>query len=228
MILSLINRYLPKQSNSLYLRSRIETNFKTDITVIFQPKSKPFATIEQLKCIIKIIKENYPESTFQIISFINFSENVEDVSKLIRSVKNDNRIQWEQTRSNYFENFVIGCARATGKVIVDAQYLSNEIYGLLNREPMFIHFAERNVESIFGTMNKNKYLLPVSISKFAANKLFCSVPNVPYGYAKSLYQTAERENIAVVIFRSKNEPLVDDPVEIIITEVVTKFLEKYK
>ena len=221
LAVSVYQYYKPRKSKYSQYYDQTQ-NFPTDLTVIYRASGTLQAAREQISAIISLIQENYPQDfTFQLIVFISPNLSNEAKNALTKPFESDSRISWIEMEIDILQTFMCGCARATGKVIVEAKYLAIEIASVKDRQPEFIDFQERNVETIFHTPNKYNYLIPIAISKISAEKLFPRMPFIQYGYSKLLYNLANQQNTSVRIISSRYEPVMTSPIEILLTELFT-------
>ena len=226
---SIFRHYFPKTSKYDQYKGTNTEMVQTDLTVIYYAKGSVEAIIGQIQALIELITETYKDDetfTFQIAIFHRFSNYIENSYELIKPFRNDNRLAWFYMEEDPFQNFVAGCAKAKGKVIVSADYIAAEIGSVKNREPEFIDFQERKVEKIFREPNKLKYLMPIAISKLTAERILPHVPFVSYGYSLSIHNMAVSAKIPIIIRSAKYEPTVTSLYEIFLTEFFTAILPK--
>ena len=227
MFLLLLNSireyYFPKKAKYLQYRNAKANNYQTDLSVLFFVTGHVDTIREQIESISKLIEENYPENfKYQILAMHQPipNRNLEIVFK--NTFKNNSHICFIEMKKSIPQNFMAACARANGRVIVSAEYLTQEIEGINEREPEFIDFQERSVETLFHKANNYHYLIPIACSKLAADKIFPYIPNIDYGYSNLMYNIAVKESVRTRIIRGRYEPVVDSPLEIILTELFTR------
>lgn len=222
------NKYFPKKSLYSTIPAN-SNNFQADLTVIHIANDSLYVTHQQLVCISKLLAETFPEDFVYQILCLHLSVPPAIKKQMKTLFPNNPKIQFVElnTNSNYELNyFLVGCAKANGNIIVDSRYLPDIIGKVNNYGTEFIEFHKRNAETILFPLNQDHYMVPVALSKRAADKLLMRLPSFPYGFGFTLYNLARHMNVPINMIEAKYNPTVENFAEILLTELYLMYLQK--
>lgn len=198
------------------LPSRKEDNVQ--VTVIYTVEKPVLVAYEQISSLFTLLKEVITvNNTFEVIIVLpNYTDF--HTEHYIRKKFNKNaQVQIINSNCIGIDGFLKACSIANGRFIIDAEYVSEVIDDVLLQIDDFLMVQQ--VQPDFPIeLNRNHYLKPIATTKDSAASIFGSIHFPWFAWTYEAEIASQRANISLRVHRNKNEPVIDSPFSIILTE----------